>query len=390
MTNFESTGNNTPEENQVFEAARAAGYALGRTFDHWMALARAVALAHTKAQRMNIHNAFQRILEQEHLAPFLGTGWKSQRVQANKLEKILEKLDEVEKWRAGLSPSQRAAWAAPNTVWQRCPVFHPPPPPKPTEEMRPHQPPLGPSLRDDASTNAALMKERDKALERVRELETRLASDGDAAAKAIAERNARIAQLEAQTQPADKPPPENEANTPPSALQAEIDRLKAEVARLKSENAALRKGLPLSAFAPPLPPELTPEMVAATRLRNAEERAANKAAKALAKAKAAAAGPETPDQIIARLQIELDKALDRIKPLTTRVQNLQAEMRLTVEQHREALIRAGAMSFKTISAISKCLHPDTRDQVSTADHDEALRLFTAWKADNSKAKRGKG
>ena len=45
----------------------------------------------------------------------------------------------------------------------------------------------------------------------------------------------------------------------------------------------------------------------------------------------------------------------------------------------------GSMSFATMSAIAKALHPD---RVSTAaDRDAALKAFNAWKADSGKAKR---
>jgi hypothetical protein len=45
------------------------------------------------------------------------------------------------------------------------------------------------------------------------------------------------------------------------------------------------------------------------------------------------------------------------------------------------------MSFATMSAIAKVVHPDTRRQATEADLDRACKLFTAWKADKDKARR---
>jgi hypothetical protein len=47
----------------------------------------------------------------------------------------------------------------------------------------------------------------------------------------------------------------------------------------------------------------------------------------------------------------------------------------------------GSMSFKTKSLIAKCLHPDSRNDATEADKDEACKLFTAWKSDKDKARR---
>ena len=70
-----------------------------------------------------------------------------------------------------------------------------------------------------------------------------------------------------------------------------------------------------------------------------------------------------------------DEERDRIiKGLKTRVRNLAAELRASLEW-----IKHGAdtgMNFKTMSAIAKALHPDRKP--SEAERAEACKLFTAW------------
>jgi len=66
------------------------------------------------------------------------------------------------------------------------------------------------------------------------------------------------------------------------------------------------------------------------------------------------------------------------------VRNLAAELRYTREFTQGG---KSAMSFATMSAIAKVVHPDTRKQATEADLDRACKLFTAWKADKDKARR---
>jgi hypothetical protein len=55
-------------------------------------------------------------------------------------------------------------------------------------------------------------------------------------------------------------------------------------------------------------------------------------------------------------------------------------------QHAEEVQgKTGGMSFRTMSAIAKCLHPEHTP--SEAERDEAIKLFTAWKSDKDKAAR---
>jgi hypothetical protein len=43
------------------------------------------------------------------------------------------------------------------------------------------------------------------------------------------------------------------------------------------------------------------------------------------------------------------------------------------------------MSFQTMSAIARTLHPDSKP--SEAERAEACKLFTAWKSDKDRARR---
>jgi hypothetical protein len=76
-----------------------------------------------------------------------------------------------------------------------------------------------------------------------------------------------------------------------------------------------------------------------------------------------------------------DEERDRqIKSLKTRVRNLTAELLAMREWKGDG----SRMSFTTMSAIAKCLHPDHTP--SEAQRAEAIRLFTAWKSDKDKVR----
>ena len=75
----------------------------------------------------------------------------------------------------------------------------------------------------------------------------------------------------------------------------------------------------------------------------------------------------------------------RIKSLTTENKNLKVKLAILKRQFEDGLATAGGMSFETLGAIAKGLHPDR--QPSEAERASALKLFTAWKADKDKARR---
>jgi len=85
-----------------------------------------------------------------------------------------------------------------------------------------------------------------------------------------------------------------------------------------------------------------------------------------------------------------DEERDRqIKGLKTRVRNLTSELHAQREWHRRKA--DGSMSFQTMSAIAKALHPEQREHWTRAELDaaldEACKAFMAWKADKDKARR---
>jgi hypothetical protein len=81
----------------------------------------------------------------------------------------------------------------------------------------------------------------------------------------------------------------------------------------------------------------------------------------------------------------------RIKALTTEVQNLKAQVRHMKQHAEDVQGKTGSMSFPTMSAIAKVLQPEQRKHLTRRELDEKLdvacKAFTAWKADNDKARR---
>jgi hypothetical protein len=108
---------------QVFENARSAVVNLKKTLDSWIVIGRAVVRARDIADRRGGRFAFQRLLDQQGIAPALGREWQSQKAQAHKLIALMENLGEVMAWHQGLSPAQQIQWSAPSTIWKHCPVF---------------------------------------------------------------------------------------------------------------------------------------------------------------------------------------------------------------------------------------------------------------------------
>ena len=76
-------------------------------------------------------------------------------------------------------------------------------------------------------------------------------------------------------------------------------------------------------------------------------------------------------------------------PRIARLQKTNSELRKEIAAMREHFDKQsqkqGVMSFKTVSMISKALHPDSKP----SDHDraEAFKAFSGWKADRNAAER---
>jgi hypothetical protein len=121
-------GDYTAEEKKALDDAQIAARTLAKSFDVWMVLARGVEAAYQRAARndpnsKNSDKTAMAILEEHDIAPYLGHTFSSRKTNASKLRKILERLPEVEAWRARLSPHQQLQWGAPSTIYQRCPAF---------------------------------------------------------------------------------------------------------------------------------------------------------------------------------------------------------------------------------------------------------------------------
>src|SRR5262249_14506429 len=108
--------NLTEEENILFANAREALVTLRKTFETWMVIGKAVVAARARADRIGGGKTFRRILEQQGLGALPPA-------TATRLEQVVARLDEVTAWHSGLSEQRQIAWAAPTTVFKRCPVF---------------------------------------------------------------------------------------------------------------------------------------------------------------------------------------------------------------------------------------------------------------------------
>jgi hypothetical protein len=170
MTNAPESVLLTREEHEVFETARVAIHTLGRSFDMWMDIARAVLLAHTKAAGLIAPFAFRHILDQQGILQVLGTTWNSQKTTASKLMKILEKLPGVMEWRETLSHWERVNWAAPTTIYKHCPLFDP----LFTGEPRPAKPARPSRTELLAEELEGTQRELEEAQAQIRGLEERL------------------------------------------------------------------------------------------------------------------------------------------------------------------------------------------------------------------------
>jgi hypothetical protein len=114
----------SPDELEIFATARLAGVGLRKTFDDWLVVGRAVqvAYAHADADGGGVKTRglrFHAILHDQQL------DWIARGSEAARLRQVMENLKEVQAWRAGLSDYQRLRWSSPQSVWNRCPHFHP-------------------------------------------------------------------------------------------------------------------------------------------------------------------------------------------------------------------------------------------------------------------------
>ena len=128
---------------EIFEAARVAVSSLKKTFELWIVIGAAVVRARKIADERGGRKTFERLLEQQGLSRVLGD-----KATWTRLLAIMKERAAVEAWRATLTEKQQIDWAAPSTIFKRCPVFQKPEPAKEIEKK--------PGLRE---VNASLQEE---------------------------------------------------------------------------------------------------------------------------------------------------------------------------------------------------------------------------------------
>jgi hypothetical protein len=111
----------TEDDRVLFEDARLALQKLKITFEKWVTIGHAVVRARVIATSHGGRNTFQRLLIQQSLSEIVGD-----KGSLSRLEKIMAHLPDVQAWRFTLTDGQKIDWAAPNTVFRRCPLFNRP------------------------------------------------------------------------------------------------------------------------------------------------------------------------------------------------------------------------------------------------------------------------
>ncbi|WP_316189198.1 hypothetical protein [Bradyrhizobium sp. SZCCHNS1054] len=147
----------TTDDSALFENARQALSILKRSFEHWTIIGHAIVRARAVANTYGGKFTFQRILIQQGLKELIGD-----KGSLSRLEKIMANLPQVEAWRSTLTERQKIDWAAPNTIFKRCPLF------KKVRETPDGERPLSPVAR--------LKQEHEETLRKMADLEERVAA----------------------------------------------------------------------------------------------------------------------------------------------------------------------------------------------------------------------
>jgi hypothetical protein len=109
----------TSEERSSVEAALEAMQSLKKTFEFWMTIAQALRALRDKADQIGGRFTFDRLRDREGLGAEL-----LDKTRVSRLLAILARREEVERWRATLASNQRFKLASPESIWQKCPIFH--------------------------------------------------------------------------------------------------------------------------------------------------------------------------------------------------------------------------------------------------------------------------
>jgi len=149
----------TEDDRVLFEDARLALQKLKITFEKWVTIGHAVVRARVIATSHGGRNTFQRLLIQQGLSEIVGD-----KGSLSRLEKIMAHLPDVQAWRFTLTEGQKINWAAPNTVFKRCPLFKKPGG-KPDDGSAP-----------TVSTMSRLKQQNEELAHKIADLEERLAA----------------------------------------------------------------------------------------------------------------------------------------------------------------------------------------------------------------------
>ena len=126
------------DELALCEAARQSAQQSKLTFDNWMTIGRAVAILRTHADDLiekgsASRTTFPRLIKKHGLGQLLDKANTSQ------LLAIMDRLPEVQAWHATLTPKKQIAWASPDSIMRKCPVFNQPAEPKPPQPTIRHE-----------------------------------------------------------------------------------------------------------------------------------------------------------------------------------------------------------------------------------------------------------
>jgi hypothetical protein len=111
------------DELALCEAARQSALQPKLTFDNWMTIGRAVAALRKHADRLieegrAVRTTFPRLIEQQGLGQLLDEA------KMSRLLTIMDRLAEVQAWHATLTLKEQIAWASPDSILRKCPVFN--------------------------------------------------------------------------------------------------------------------------------------------------------------------------------------------------------------------------------------------------------------------------
>ena len=126
------------DELALCEAARQSAQQSKLTFDNWMTIGRAVAILRTHADDLiekgsASRTTFPRLIKKHGLGQLLDKANTSQ------LLAIMDRLPEVQAWHATLTLKKQIAWASPDSIMRKCPVFNQPAEPKPSQPTTRHE-----------------------------------------------------------------------------------------------------------------------------------------------------------------------------------------------------------------------------------------------------------